>query len=59
MESYAHENFPPKAGVYAVRMGPIIAQNVVNFVNGKPLADYVPQREFLALLAAGDGTSVG
>ena len=25
MESYAAENFPPKAGVYAVREGPVIA----------------------------------
>ena len=25
METYAKENFPPKAGVYAVREGPFIA----------------------------------
>ena len=25
METYASENFPPKAGVYAVRAGPFIA----------------------------------
>jgi len=25
MESYVEENFPPKAGVYAVREGPVIA----------------------------------
>jgi hypothetical protein len=25
MESYAGKNFPPKAGVYAVRAGPIVA----------------------------------
>ena len=38
MESYSNEpNFPPKAGVYAVREGPIIAQNIVNFINNEPL----------------------
>jgi NADH dehydrogenase FAD-containing subunit len=25
--------FPPKAGVYAVREGPIIAQNIVSFLS--------------------------
>jgi selenide,water dikinase len=34
MANYASEpNFPPKAGVYAVREGPIIAQNIVNMIN--------------------------
>ena len=28
MKTYAAEHFPPKAGVYAVRAGPIIAENV-------------------------------
>lgn len=32
MESYASENFPPKAGVYAVREGPFIAQNIVRYM---------------------------
>lgn len=27
-------NFPPKAGVYAVREGPFIAQNIVSYVAG-------------------------
>jgi NADH dehydrogenase FAD-containing subunit len=42
MENYAQEepSFPPKAGVYAVREGPIIAQNVVNMVNRKQLVAY-------------------
>lgn len=32
METYADKNFPPKAGVYAVREGPIVAQNIANFI---------------------------
>ena len=42
METYAHENFPPKAGVYAVRAGPIIAQNVVKYIKNEELTPYIP-----------------
>ncbi len=42
MESYATENFPPKAGVYAVREGPFIAQNIVKYLRNEPMAPYVP-----------------
>jgi NADH dehydrogenase FAD-containing subunit len=35
-------NFPPKAGVYAVREGPILSANVVNFMNRKELVKYEP-----------------
>jgi NADH dehydrogenase FAD-containing subunit len=43
MDPYADEpNFPPKAGVYAVRAGPVIAENIVNMINKKPLQAYVP-----------------
>lgn len=34
METYASSNFPPKAGVYAVREGPFIAQNIVRYIKG-------------------------
>jgi selenide,water dikinase len=59
METYAEENFPPKAGVYAVRAGPFIGQNVARFLTGQELLKYVPQREFLSLLMLGDGTAIG
>ena len=42
MESYASERFPPKAGVYAVREGPFIAQNIARFLNQEDMLPYVP-----------------
>jgi selenide,water dikinase len=61
MESYDHEvpAFPPKAGVYAVREGPVIAQNVVNFLKNDQLIEYVPQRSFLSLMMTGDQQAIG
>ena len=59
METYAAENFPPKAGVYAVRAGPFIAQNVANYIQGKDMLPYVPQRSFLSLLMTGGGSAIG
>lgn len=60
METYADQvNFPPKAGVYAVRAGPVIAENVVNFLEKKPLGTYVPQKGFLSLMMTGDGNCIG
>lgn len=43
MEDYIDKPYPSKAGVYAVRMGPFIAQNIVNYIEEKPLDEYVPQ----------------
>lgn len=42
MDTYAGKNFPPKAGVYAVRSGPIVAFNIVKFIKGESLVAYVP-----------------
>ena len=48
-----------KAGVYAVRCGPILAENLRRAQAGRALRVYRPQREFLSLLNLGDGTAVG
>ena len=50
----------PKAGVYAVRMGPYLTHNVrVALNSGGVLREYRPQRHFLVLLATGDGRAIG
>lgn len=59
MESYVDMPYPTKAGVYAVRQGPIIAENVKNFVLGNDLVEYVPQQGFLSLMMTGDGECIG
>ena len=42
-----------KAGVYAVRQGPVLADNLLRTVAGQPLAAYVAQRDHLSLLSTG------
>jgi pyridine nucleotide-disulfide oxidoreductase family protein len=49
----------PKAGVHAVRQGPILARNLVAVLQGEPLEPYRPQKDFLILLNLGDGTAIG
>jgi selenide,water dikinase len=48
----------PKAGVYAVRQGPILWGNLHRAVFGRPLIEYRPQRGFLSLLATGDRRAI-
>ena len=47
-----------KAGVYAVRQGPILWQNMESALKQKPLVTYRPQRDFLTLLNLGDGRAI-
>jgi selenide,water dikinase len=49
----------PKAGVYAVRQGPVLIRNLRARVTGERLAPYRPQRDFLSLLNLGDGRALG
>jgi selenide, water dikinase len=47
-----------KAGVYAVRAGPPLAENLRRTLTGRPLKRGVPQRRALALIGTGDGRAV-
>jgi len=49
----------PKAGVYAVRQGPVLDSNLRATLLGRPLRRYRAQRDFLALLNLGHGRAVG
>lgn len=51
--------FPPKAGVYAVREGPILTRNIISMLENRPLEVYNPQNGFLALLNLGNGQAIG
>lgn len=48
----------PKAGVFSVRMGPILAHNLLADIGGQALQSYIPQRRYLALLGTGGKNAV-
>ncbi len=48
----------PKAGVFAVRMGPVLARNLCAALGVGTPEPYAPQRRVLALLATADGRAV-
>lgn len=48
----------PRAGVYAVREGPVLEANLRARLMGRRTEDYRPQRDFLALFNLGDGTAI-
>jgi selenide,water dikinase len=45
----------PKAGVYAVREGPVLTRNLARALRGQSLETYEPQENWLSLLNTGDG----
>jgi selenide,water dikinase len=49
----------PKAGVYAVRMGPYLAENLRRTARGEALRPYRPQRRTLALITTGAPYAIG
>ena len=48
----------PKSGVYAVRQGKPLAENLVRFATGRYLKSYRPQRHALALMSMGDKKAI-
>lgn len=47
----------PKAGVYAVRQGPVLAHNLGAMLLGKTLRQHRPQQRFLSLVSLGGRTA--
>ena len=48
----------PKAGVYAVRAGPVLAENIRRYALGKRLVRWRPQRNALAIIGTADGSAI-
>lgn len=47
-----------KAGVFAVRQGPVLAANLRRRAQGKELASYQPQHRYLTILSTSDGQAI-
>ncbi|HTL89120.1 MAG TPA: FAD-dependent oxidoreductase [Leptolyngbya sp.] len=48
----------PKAGVFAVRQGKPLFENLSLALNNQPLKPYHPQKNYLSLIGTGDGSAI-
>jgi selenide,water dikinase len=48
----------PKAGVHAVRQGPVLWSNLGRELRGEPLLEFRPQHDFLKIINTGDGKAL-
>lgn len=48
----------PKAGVFAVRQGKPLFENLQRIFSGKRLLPYKPQKQYLSLIGTGDGRAI-
>lgn len=52
------KNPRPKSGVYAVRAGPVLADNLRRFATGRRLRQWRPQKTALAIVGTADGKAL-
>jgi selenide, water dikinase len=48
----------PKAGVFAVRQGKPLFNNISRLITGQSLQQYIPQKRYLALIGTGDKRAI-